>query len=266
MSVLRLKAKNVLNSKGSNIVEQDSIAVKLNKINSRNALTNLSYGNSAENINSGICISKDNDKIYAASSSLNSTECIGICFKSCGKGEKICYVTSGIVQNNTYIFSAPYGRPIWVNSTGMPTDFPPTNGSYLQIIGYSIDENTFFFTPNAKILKTPSGFKSKASIPVINQILQSTSSDNYPQGTMLLGDGALVSTDINIMSHTQSSQSAEWIVPLSGGVNIGNIETIIAVNGAYMKVLPDSVSVSNNSIVITFSQDYIGIVTYCILH
>ena len=151
MSVLKLKNRNVINSKGNLIDSIDSLTTKLNKVSARNLRVNVEYRTAKETIEDGVCVFVSDIGAVSASSALVDTECNGIAFKSAFTGEKLCYITSGKVTNTKYNFTAPFGRPVWLSTTGMPSEQAPSSG-FIQNIGITLSPDTFLLRIRQKII------------------------------------------------------------------------------------------------------------------
>lgn len=281
MSVLKLKNRNVVNSKGNLIDSNDSLTVKLNKVSNRNLRVNVDYRTCRESLDDGFCVFVSDTGAVSASSALVDTECSGIVFKPAFSSEKVCYVTSGKVTNSKFNFTAPFGRPVWVSISGMPSDSPPSSG-YLQNIGVTLSADTFLLRIRPKIITSTSQFKEKRYMPVTYQMYQkqgalykpSTIDDAVPE-ELPISDGAIFISDKNITAaddpisirvYQQSQSSNTWQVEVGAEIDVANVEVIISQGSAYIKVTPDSIQLVGGVMTLTFDQPYLGMVTYCVLN
>lgn len=281
MSVLKLKNRNVVNSKGNLIDSNDSLTAKLNKVSNRNLRVNVDYRTCRESLDDGICVYVSDVGAVSASSALTDTECSGIAFKPALSGEKVCYITSGKVQNSKFNFTAPFGRPVWVSISGVPSDVAPTSG-YLQNIGISLSPDSFLLRIQPKIITSTSQFKDKRYMPVTHQMYQkqgplyklSTVDDPQPE-ELPISDGAIFLSDRNITAiddaiairiHQQPQASASWVINVGNNVDVANIEIITQQGSTYVKVSPVSIQLTEGVLTILLSRPYSGMVTYCVLN
>lgn len=269
MSVLSLKNRNVVSSKGNTISKEDVLSIKLSKISSRNLPVNLDYYTTKETIEQGACVSLDQNIATSASSALMNTSCSGIAFKSALKGEKICIVTAGKVSSSDYNFTAPFGVPVWVTTSGIPSQTPPENG-YMQIIGFTVNENCFFVKIQDKVIYSKVQYSDNIHIPVSKQMYQADGllmHHNIPDGAIVLSDDKPTNTDYTVVVATfaQNVAANSWVVHIDGR-DVANVQTLIRSGGSgFVKVRPLSIEITANTITAQFAQECSGLLTYCIL-
>jgi hypothetical protein len=134
--------------------EQESDCSEIISKQRRYININLEYRTAKQDIPSGYCVYNSDSGLYISYASERTTVCSGVVLSDVHTGERIGYAVNGIIQNKKYQFVPPYGRPVWVSNTGMPTDNPPALG-YLQPIGITIDADTFFLHPCSKLGVSP---------------------------------------------------------------------------------------------------------------
>lgn len=265
MKQLTLNSKKILNRKGGLITSNDAILSKLNRINQKSFAINISHKIAEHDIQEGTCVFIQNNKLSIASALLKNSECIGIAFNSCIAGERCSYITQGKSHSSSYSFTAPFGRPVWVGSSGKPTDVPPNSG-YMQIIGISINENEFIVQIQPQIFTNTFSFKDKKRIPILY-----ATAINQTIPTIKPGSDVLVSQDkviekspLSIVTMEQATESNKWEFQISG--IISNIR-VFSREGTQLQLNhQNSIKVDNDSITIEFIEPKTGIVNFCILN
>lgn len=103
----------------------------------------LKYGTADEDIKAGECVKGVNGRLTVASSLNCNNNFAGVSLLDTPKGCKMSYIYDGETSNSVYNFQPPYGRPVWLGSSGHPTDVEPQSGWKL-VIGESINSTTFY--------------------------------------------------------------------------------------------------------------------------
>lgn len=265
MKKLTLNSKQILSRKGGIISSEDTILSKINRINQKNFSVDISHKIAEHDIQEGSCVFIQDNKLAVASTLLKSSECIGVAFKSCVTGERCSYITRGKSSSQTYNFSAPFGRPIWVSSSGKPTDIVPTSG-YMQAIGISLSETSFLVTIQPKILTNTKDFKSKTRIPILygNAINQTLPDVNVGSNILVSHDKIVSKVPLSIITLERPLESDVWTFELSSA--IANVQVLTYDGGTLRLNTENSIKIEDATIKISFSEPKSGLVNFCVLN
>lgn len=152
MSILSLKNKQLKSSLNQPLTTQSPLHSITNSFSTKNKNTLILYAKTNELIEEGQCLFLgENSNLWIASSMLINTTCIGISLFLAPEKTQCGYKTNGIIKSNSFSFSAPYNKPLYVSARGFPTENSPTRG-YTQIIGYSVSNDSFIINIQDKIL------------------------------------------------------------------------------------------------------------------
>lgn len=265
MKTLSLNSKQILSRKGGIISSEDAILSKINRINQKHFSVDISHKIAEHDIQEGSCVFVHENRLAVASTLLKYSECIGVAFKSCIAGERCSYITRGKSTSASYNFVAPFGRPVWVSPSGKPTDIVPTSG-YMQVIGISLNENSFLVIIQPKILTNTKDFKNKTQIPILyrNAINQTLPDVNIGSNILVSHDNIISNRPLSIITLEQSLASDTWTFEVAS--IISNIQVLVYDNGTLRLNSENSVKVENSTITISFDEQKTGLVNFCVLN
>lgn len=152
----KLSLKQSTDKSGNRVLAADTVSAKITKVKSATNSIKIMHGKCTEALILGQCVTDTKSIITQATPSTRGLSCSGVAFYITAASDAIGYINNGTYSSPQYKFSAPFGKPLWVGYDGQPTDKPHTYGK-TQIIGFSVDETTAFFTisdaPNTPIYK-----------------------------------------------------------------------------------------------------------------